>query len=367
MSASNENRRPRGAHRVTLLRLVVALGAVVAAGAAGSAATAATPGSSGTLPRLTVTSDHVTGISSGGYMATQLQVAYSSRFASAGIFSAGPYHCAKNSVVIALEACTSPAVLPDDLPSSLAYTDQAAQAGLIDSTANLARQRTWAFHGTQDTVVAPTVADDLAAYYRHYGVPLTYRNTDPAGHAWISPLGPNPCGATQAPYINNCGFDAEGQMLSTMFGSVNPPNLGTPKGAVRAFSQDPYATAPRPGAGDVTRTGAAAVGMGKTGYVYVPTSCSKGQKCRLVLSLHGCLQTADQIGTTFVTDSYLNQYADSNRLIVLYPQATPDNVFGNPKGCWDWWGYLGADDANYATRSGPQMTTVMNMVTALGG
>lgn len=24
---------------------------------------------------------------------------------------------------------------------------------------------------------------------------------------------------------------------------------------------------------------------------------------------------------------------------------------GRPTGCWGWWGYLGADDASYATRS----------------
>jgi poly(3-hydroxybutyrate) depolymerase len=363
MSAPRSHRpRTSGA----LLRLVVAFSAVlgVATGLPASAAAATT---SGALPRLSVTSDYVTGISSGGYMATQLQVAYSSRFAAAGIFSAGPYHCAQNSVTIALEACTSPPTVPDNLPASIAYTDHAAQAGLIDPTANLARQRTWFFHGTQDTVVAPSVADDLAAYYHHYGVPLTYRNTDPAGHAWISPLGPNPCGVNQLPYINNCGFDAEQQMLTTMFGSVHPPNLATPQGAVQAFSQNPYATAPQPGAGDVTRTGAAAIGMGQTGYLYVPNGCANGQKCRVVVSLHGCLQTAVQGGTTFVTDSYLNQYADTNKLVILYPQATPDTTFGNPKGCWDWWGYLGANDGNYATRNGPQMTTVMNMVTALGG
>lgn len=91
--------------------------------------------------------------------------------------------------------------MPDDLPGHIADTDSAAPAGLIDPTANLARQRTWAFHGTKDTVVAPSVADDLAAYYRHYSVPLTYRHAVPAGHAWISPLGPNVCSANSDPYI----------------------------------------------------------------------------------------------------------------------------------------------------------------------
>ncbi len=345
-----------------LVRVLAALGVVL------GVVVGVPPAQAGSgLPALNISANYVTGISSGGYMATQLQVAYSSHFAGAGVFSAGTYHCGQNSVVIALEACTSPQVVPDDLPGSIAYTDQAARAGLIDPTANLAHQPTWFFHGTADTVVAPAVADHLAAYYRHYGTPLTYRNADPAGHAWISPIGPNPCGVNQLPYINNCGFDAEGQLLTRMLGSIKPPNTATPQGMLTSFSQNRYAAAPTAGAGDLTRTGAAAVGMGSTGYVYVPHTCSQGQKCRLVLSLHGCLQTADQIGRTFVTDSYLNQYADTNKLVVLYPQATPDNSFGNPKGCWDWWGYLGANDGNYATRTGPQMRTTMNMVHALGG
>jgi poly(3-hydroxybutyrate) depolymerase len=320
------------------------------------------------LPRLRIGSDYVTGISSGGYMATQLQVAYSSRFSAAGIFSAGPYYCAKDSLVIALEACTSPQVIPDDVAGSIAYTDQAARSGAIDPTRNLAHQRTWLFHGTKDTVVATQVADDLATYYRHYGVPLTYSHSAPAGHAWISPLGPNPCGVNQSPYVNRCGFDAESQMLGTMFGAAPvPPNRGRPHGTLLAFSQDPYAVAPRPGDGDVTRGGAAAIGMGPTGYVYIPDSCRHGHTCRLVLALHGCLQSAGTIGRTFVTHSFLNQYADTNGLVVLYPQTEADTTLGNPKGCWDWWGYLGPADTDYATRSGPQMVTVMNMVRALGG
>jgi poly(3-hydroxybutyrate) depolymerase len=356
--------RPTSGTRATALARAVAAPAVVMA-----VLVAAVPAeAAGPLPGLDITADYVTGISSGGYMATQLQVAYSSRFGGAGIFSAGTYHCGEDSVVIALEACTSPQVLPDDLPGSIRYTDQQAAAGTIDPTSNLAHQRTWFFHGTADTVVAQQVADHLAAYYQHYGVPLTYRSTDPAGHAWISPLGPNACSANTDPYINNCGFDAEGQMLSTMFGApVNPPNTGALHGTMQAFSQDPYAVAPQPGNGDVTRSGAAAIGMGPTGYVYIPQTCAGGQKCRLVVSLHGCLQTASQIGTTFVTDSYLNQYADTNKLVVLYPQAEPDTIFANPKGCWDWWGYLGPGDTGYATRNGPQMVTVMNMAHALGG
>jgi hypothetical protein len=51
-------------------------------------------------------------------------------------------------------------------------------------------------------------------------------------------------------------------------------------------------------------------------------------------------------------------------LVVLYPQAIASVVPLNPEGCWDWWGY---DGPNFAVKTGLQMVTIMNMVTALGG
>ena len=348
-------------HRGRLaLAVLAAIGVLVPLSAPTAAATQAT------LPRLNITDNYVTGISSGGYMATQLQVAYSSRFRGAGVFSAGPYYCAQGSLTIALTACTADD-LPTQLPTLIAKTDEYAQAGKIDATSHLAGHRTWLFWGTQDQTVRGPVADDLAAYYRHYGVSLTYRNTVPAGHAWISALGPNACGVTAPPFINACEGDIDHDMLRSVLGTVTPPNSGAPRGEVVAFSQDPYAAPAKAGAGDPTRSGAAAIGMGPTGYAYVPSSCADGAPCSQVVALHGCRQTAGEIGTTFVERSGLNRFADTNRFVVLYPQAQIDETFGNPKGCWDWWGYLGVDDGDYATRSGPQMATVMNMVTALGG
>jgi hypothetical protein len=356
-------RTVRSRSRALLALVAAAVAAVtVALPAAAQSGSETSPG----LPELNITSNYVAGISSGGYMATQLQVAYSSRFRGAAVFSAGPYYCAQGTLTLALTACTANTA-PTQLPALIAQTDRYAAEGAIDSTSNLAAHRTWFFWGTEDRTVVGSVADDLAAYYRHYGVPLTYRNAVPAGHAWISQLGPNPCAVTQPPFINACGDDIDRDMLATMLGSVKARNGGAPRGELFAFSQDPYAAPAEVGAGDPTRAGAAAIGMGPTGYAYVPTSCADGAPCQLVVALHGCRQTAGEIGTTFVERSGLNQYADSNKLVVLYPQARIDETFGNPKGCWDWWGYLGSADGDYATREGKQMRTVMNMVSALGG
>ena len=332
----------------------------------GQAAQGAPAPAGGSLPRLAVSGTYVTGISSGGYMATQLQVAYSSRVRGAAVVSAGPYWCAMGNVAVALYACADSTV-PRDLSQQYAKTAEYERDGKIDPTANLARIPTWLFHGSQDPTVKRPVADDLATYYQHYGVPLTYQSGVAAGHGWISPLGPVACGATAAPYINNCSpYDAQAESLRVMFGSVQAPRAGKLTGTVSTFSQDPYAVPPSPGVGDVTRTGAAAIGMGSTGYLYTPKDCAKNS-CRVVVALHGCQQTAEQIGRTFVDRSNLNAYAETNRFVVLYPQARPDPTLGNPKGCWDWWGYLGPADVDYATKRGPQMATVMNMVTALGG
>ena len=232
------------------------------------------------LPRVNVSKTYVTGISSGGYMATQLQVAHSSRFAGAAIFSAGPYYCALNNVAVALQSCTA-STAPTPMPVLYATTDGYARQGKIDATANLARSRTYFFHGTLDPTVVRPVADNLATYYGHYGVPLTYRNQLAAGHGWLSPLGPVACADTAPPYINNCApYDAQADSLRTMFGSVKAPNTATPRGALTAFSQDRYAVPPVAGNGDVTRTGAAAIGMGGTGYVYTPDTCANGATLR---------------------------------------------------------------------------------------
>ena len=62
-------------------------------------------------------------------------------------------------------------------------------------------------------------------------------------------------------------------------------------------------------------------------------------------------------GKTFVEHAGYNRWADTNDIIVLYPQAVA--TFTNPQGCWDWWGF---DDANYAVKAGRQITAVRAML-----
>ena len=109
--------------------------------------------------------------------------------------------------------------------------------------------------------------------------------------------------------------------------------------------------------------GDAAGSLADTGYVYIPQSCQQGETCKLHISFHGCNQNAKAVGTAYAEQSGLNNWADSNNLLILYPQTKSSMMLPlNPQGCWDWWGYTGDD---YATRDGEQIKAVAQIARSL--
>ncbi|MEU2660213.1 PHB depolymerase family esterase [Streptomyces sp. NPDC007325] len=341
------------AAKATVRRLLVAVLAAVgiAAATAAPVTAAVPPPTAGPLERYDIDETYVSGLSSGGFMANQLHVAYSGVFQGAGIFSAGPYDCAQNNPNTALYACMD-TFQARKTPAQLAQlTRDRAAAGKLDPVANLSGDKVWLFHGTNDTTVKQAVHDDLARYYRDLGTDVVNDNTSAAGHAWVSPIGPNACTSTSSPYVNTCGGDPVEDMLTHLLGSVKPATSSALTGKLVRFDQSAYTPGGSP----------SAISMGTEGFAYVPRSCQDGASCKLMVTLHGCYQYFGLVGNALMDKAYLNEYADTNDLIVLYPQAT--TMTGNPRGCWDWWGYKSAD---YAQKSGPQMTAVMNMAAALG-
>ena len=89
----------------------------------------------------------------------------------------------------------------------------------------------------------------------------------------------------------------------------------------------------------------------------MPASCASGAPCRIHVSFHGCEQNAALVNDAYYGHAGYNEWADTNNIIVLYPQATSSN--GNDYECWDFWGY---DGASYDTRSGTQLAAVRAMV-----
>ncbi len=286
----------------------------------------------------------VAGISSGGFMAVQLHVAFSSTFHYAAIYAGGPYYCAQDSLTTAQNTCQY--ATASSLSASESYLDSQSSSGTIDNKSNLNGQKAYLWSGTSDYTVYPKTMNDLNSEYAHYGVATKYDNTYAAGHGWESLDGEVACGTTASPYMINCSsYDSEKTWLSYFYGTVNARNTGTPTGTLVNFDQTPY--------------GGGANDLDTNGYLYVPNTCAGGTQCRLIVALDGCVQTQANIGTKFITEAGINKYADTNNLLVLYPYQVSSSTPNNPNGCWDWWGFEGS---NYALKSGVQMTAIKKMV-----
>ena len=307
----------------------------------------------------------VSGISSGGYMAVQFEVAHSAMVRGAGVIAGGPYYCAAGSVTRALGNCMEPDATKA-LPSpadTLRAIQQLAESGKVDPVEKLRDDRVWLLSGGKDKVIAPAVMDSLAAFYRHVlpDAAIRYVKVPDAGHAMLSvaDVKPNACDTSSPPFINRCKeFDAAGQLLVHLLGPLKPA-LTPPDGDIVAFDQRPF-IAGRP----------IDASLAEEGYAFIPAACRAGG-CRIHVAFHGCRQSAGEIGRRFVEGAGYNNWAAGNQIVVLYPQTTTRYGFAfgsskwlfNPNACWDWWGYSGGD---YHTRDGAQMRAVRAMVEALG-
>ena len=297
------------------------------------------------LPQLNIdkTQTTVSGLSSGGFMAAQLHVAYSATFAKgAGIVAGGPFYCAEGSIVNATGRCmASPAGIPTS--SLVTTTSNWATQGSIDPVANLQSSKVYLFSGAIDSTVKPGVMDALKTYYNSF-VPaanVVYKKDIAAEHAMITDDYGSGCSTKASPYINDCNFDLAGAMLAHLYGTLNPRNSATlPASNFVEFNQSQFITGH---------------GMAPTGWAYIPQACTAGAQCRVHVVLHGCQQNVTLVQQQYVRNTGYNRWADTNNMVMIYPQTSTQAT----NSCWDWWGY---DSANYAKKSGPQMAAIKAMV-----
>jgi poly(3-hydroxybutyrate) depolymerase len=317
----------------------------------------------GRLPALGADGGAVTasGVSSGAFMAVQFHVAHSQTVRGAGAIAGGPYDCAQDSLWIALTSCMDPGPW-SPLPQPQRLADIArglAKAGAIDPVERLAGAKVWLFSGTRDETVSSEVVETLRRFYLALApdADVALENSIPAGHGMVTESEGNECSTTEPPFIVACRYDAAGILLAQLLGKLEPP-MPKQDGKLLAFDQAEFAGG-----------NPAAISLADSGYVFVPDACAR-EPCRVHVAFHGCRQSAAQIGERFVLEAGYNRWAAANRLIVLYPQTIARWGFGigarnfvfNPKACWDWWGYTGAQ---YATKQGPQIRAVRAMVERL--
>ncbi len=332
----------------------------------------------------------ISGLSSGAFMTVQLHLAHSSSFVGAGIIAGGPYRCVESFRNTALDAndahalnalyiCMTP-LTPKTAPNAerLAHlARQTAASGKIDPIANLADDRLYIFTGSKDAVVNSVVVNGTRDFYESLGVKsdhIKFVDSVPAGHSIITDnVEDSPLDANEPPYINYGGFFQSHDILRHIYDDLQPPAERLSGDLIR-FDQSEFV------GNDWDYAS-----MGQFGYVYVPEAVKQGAKARGVhIALHGCKQgysyvnyafgradTANQppYGNRYITTTGYNQIADSNNIIVLYPQATgdDDNQAQNPDGCWDWWGYTSPNpkDPDYYSRNAIQIRAIHRMLEKL--
>jgi hypothetical protein len=330
----------------------------------------------------------ISGLSSGAFMTVQLHLAHSASFSGVGVIAGGPFRCAESfpgAAPIAEDAyvqsaeyiCMSPltAAAGPDANRLADLARQTAADGRIDPVANLRDDRVFLFSGTRDSVVHSTVVKCTELFYKQLGVSrIKLDDTVAAGHCIVTD---NPEDSllelNQPPYINRGDGMLSHEILKYLYDDLKPPSDRLHGRIVRFDQREFFDYDER-------------ASMSEFGYAYIPPEAeARDQPARVHIVLHGCKQgygfvnfvygRADvsnqaAYGNRYVMTTGYNEIADSNNIIVLYPQAKgADSNVQNPDGCWDWWGYTSVDQQqpDYYSREAIQIRALYSMLARLGG
>src|SRR4029453_14789155 len=168
------------------------------------------------LPTLNADAERITvsGLSSGAYMAVEIAVAHSARVAGVGVFAGGPYYCVGINPTRAESICMqgSPAA-----SGSIGDAERLAKLQLIDPTNHLRRTRAWLLAGDADQKVRLSVVRSNQEFFAHYNAAGAELHVQSGlGHGLPTPTEGVACAASETPFINRCGVDAVGQMLTAV-------------------------------------------------------------------------------------------------------------------------------------------------------
>ncbi|GFO80671.1 PHB depolymerase family esterase [Methyloceanibacter sp.] len=353
---TSRSEKTRMAAKLTRLTFAVAVSAALFAASSAVAAE--------TLPKLgaALPQTSVSGLSSGAFMAGQFEVAHAENVVGAGIVAGGPFACAETATarlfpywltgvaqnaIQAAQQCMQTTLGEPDAAKLFARAKELAEKGEIDPLPALAKHNVYLYSGDEDSTVGRPVVEAAKRFYELAGVPeanLTYVKGS-GGHAFITEEGGAACGLSEPPFVSDCDYDQARAILGWIYGPLKPASAEA-QGDFIVFEQGEFAG---PGGG-----------LAGEGVVYVPPSCRTEPGCRVHVALHGCQQSRAVVGETFVERTGYAELADTNRLVILFPQIASSAV--NPQGCWDWWGYTGLD---YLGKDAPQISALWKMVERL--
>lgn len=284
-------------------------------------------------------------------MAVQLHVALSSVFNGAGSIAGGIYECAKGDVGRSQSTCmNNPQAVQIKEHVDLAV-DHAKQ-GEIDDLTNLKDDRVAIFASPKDMVIKPVGSDKLEEFYAAFlpNASITRLSHPQAAHGFPTMSYGNACGMMGTPWMLNCQEDLAGKILA----ATEPASRTLAARGTQDLSNLVYF--------DQSKLVSSQARMYSWGALYIPKVCREpGAECGLHVALHGCQMNPDFIQKQFVENAGYNEWAETNRLVILYPQSA--KASGNPYACWDWFGFTGKD---YTKKSGAQISAIRAIMTAIG-
>lgn len=291
----------------------------------------------------------VSGISSGAYMAVQMQVAFSQTISGAASVAGGVFWCAQGDSKKAQSECMRhPQRI--QVSAQIAQARKLEQTGDIDSLKNLAKQKIYIYASPKDIVNNPINAEKLQEFYAVFtnSSQVHFENTIESAHGFPTLDKGTPCQFGVMPWILNCNYDGAGEILKQMYGTLLSKGTADDSHLLK-FDQTEFVSSQ--------------THFYDTGWIYVPSDCAKGEVCKLHIALHGCQMNPDFAQDKFATQTGYNDWAETNHIIIFYPQSA--KIPGvNPYGCWDWFGFTGA---NYVTQSGAQMSALKKMIDRIQG
>jgi len=214
---------------------------------------------------LSLASVTISGISSGGFMAAQMGVIYSSQFSGVGTVAGGFYFCAQNHLqdkqklaqqwkiydLSLFQTHFDASKMMEGHPNEaiqLSQNNPMYQAvgiclqnpqkseikqgiieenktqGLIEAPEQIQAQKIFLYQGSSDTVVNPAMLDKLKEFYRDLKVPDANVKVVQSlgGHNFPTdrPL-EKLCTAQAFPYISSCHMDVAGDILKHLSGQPN--------------------------------------------------------------------------------------------------------------------------------------------------
>jgi len=246
----------------------------------------------------------------------------------------------------------------NDLAKLKKYIESQYKRGLIDNPENLANTSVLLFNGKNDWMVYTKGMKEAGKQLRMFMQPdrVVERFKTKAAHVWSLDHGKCKCGSCSGADsvccdYNNCHYDLSGESLGLFFNSVQP-RVNASQQWWLWIDQHKYLPARNESQWKQVR-------LKRWCPTYVPGSCRKDPgSCPVHIHYHGCIDNDATLRMQWINNLDLNEYAESNGIIVMYPQATGDYLTG--VGCWNW-GHKG-DDKLFDTKQSAQMRTVIAML-----